>query len=140
MRILFFAPFLVIAYYNQTLRSCLWLSLLCGFLIDLLSSQHRLGLFALNYCLTTLFLYQQKKHFFQDNPTTFPLMTFFFSVLSTSIHIALLMFFGKPLFLTSDFFTQDLIRLPLYDAFYAGIAYTFPYLLFPKKGKKQSYS
>lgn len=138
LRLLFFAPFLVIAYYNKGLRSCLWLALLCGLIVDLLSSQTRLGTYAFNYCLTTWILYNQKRHFFEDSPTTFPIMTFIFAFISTLMQVALLYIFGQPIELSWDWIKNDLIRLPLYDAFYAGIAYSLPYLFFPKRSKKQS--
>lgn len=129
LRVLFFAPFLVYSFYHQTKEGSLWLALLCGLIIDLLSAHTRLGFYALNYCLTTNLLYRQKKHFFADNLSTLPIMAFIFSALSTLIQAILLYAFGQGMILSLDWIAIDLIWLPMLDALYAGIAFTLPSLL-----------
>ena len=62
----FFAPFLVIAYYKCGYVKCLWLSLLCGLIIDLLSSHTTTAIHSINYCITTAILYNRTKFFFDD--------------------------------------------------------------------------
>lgn len=65
-RLTFFAPFLIIAYYKASLKKCLWVALLCGVIVDLLSSYTRFGLYSVDYCLTTALLYPQRRNFFAD--------------------------------------------------------------------------
>lgn len=135
LRLFYLAPFLIICFYNQSKLKCLWLSLICGFIIDLFSAQTRLGFYACNYVLTTWILYGQKQNYYEDSPTTFPIMTFYFAVLSTSIFSMMMMILGtKPIF-SIEFFKNDLIFMPFYDAIYCGICFTFPYLFFPNSPK-----
>ncbi len=138
LRLLFFAPFLVFTFYHRGKITCLWLALLCGLIIDLFASQTRLGMHALNYCLTTLLLYSQKCHFFEDSPSTLSILTFFFAIFSTLIQVCLLYAFGHSLILSWEWIKNDLFWLPLYDALYAGIAFTLPSLFFPKMSKKRT--
>jgi len=123
----FFVPVLILSYYRKPLVACLWLSLCCGLILDLLASDHRLGLHALNYCLITLVLYNQKRNFFEDSLTTLPIMTLFFSVLSTGLQVILLVLFEKGLPLTIGWVATDLILLPLCDALYGFIFFTIPF-------------
>jgi rod shape-determining protein MreD len=137
LRLLFFAPFLVITFYNENKNSSVRFALLSGLIIDLLSGQMRLGVQGLNYCITTLCLYPYKRHFFEDSISTFPIMTFLFSVLSTLIQIPLLSIFGTGLPLSANWIWNDLIVMPLIDALYAAFAFTLPYLFLPKTFKKK---
>lgn len=129
LHLLFFAPFLVLCFYRCPLSSCLWWALSCGFVIDLLSAQTRLGTYAMNYCLTTLFLYRYKFHFFEDRLSTLPIMTLGFACLSTLIQIAIFYTIGKPLSLSWEWMTNNLFFSPLQDALYAILAFTIPSLV-----------
>lgn len=126
--LLFFAPFLVSAFYQQNKMRCLWLALVCGLIIDLLSSQMRFGFYALNYILTVELLYGYKYHFFEDHLTTLPLLTCIFTVLLTAIHLLLLYLFGYGIIPTWTWVKNDLILMPLYDGLYAFIAFSLPTL------------
>ena len=64
VKFLAFSPFLALLYNRSNFHTSLWIASLCGLMIDLLSSEFRLGIHALTYCLATFLLYQQKKHFF----------------------------------------------------------------------------
>lgn len=138
LQLLFFAPFLVITFYNKNKLTCLWWALLCGMIIDLLSAQMRLGAYAFNYCATVMIVYSQKRHFFEDSISTFPIMTFLFSIVSTLIQVGMFYSFGHSISLSFEWVKQDLIWMPLLDAFYAALLFTLPYLCFPKNFKKQS--
>lgn len=130
--LLFFAPFLVITYYKKSFIVCLWYSLICGLLTDLLSDHHRFGFYALSYCLTTFFLYSQRVNYFEDRFTTVPLMTAFFSFGSTLIHTLILSSLGDPISLSWKWIQTDLFWMPLVDALYAAIAFSLPSLFIPK--------
>lgn len=140
LHLLFFAPFLAYLFYQQEQIPCLWFSLLCGLCIDLLSSQTRLGTYALNYCLTTLILYRYKKHFFEDSLSTIPLMTGFFTFTSILIQIVLLygLRLGFHVHLTWSWFKEDLLGTMIVNMLYAGISFTLPSLCFHKKTPRRS--
>src|SRR3990167_6718881 len=82
-----FAPFLAILCYKTTLIKTLWLASLAGLCIDLFSSPLYFGLYGLNYCVTTLFLYKHRHHFFEDKPFSIPLFTLLISAVSSLIEL-----------------------------------------------------
>lgn len=137
-RLFFFAPFLIILYYQKSLPICLWGSILCGLILDLLSSRSHFGLYALNYTLTTFVLYPQRRHFFGDRLSTLPLMTFLFSLISTSFQSLLMSIFGTPVLLSWHWVLTDLWLMPLGDAAYAFICFILPWRLFGTPIRKGS--
>lgn len=132
VNLLFFAPFFVYLFYKKPLIFCLWTSLLCGVVLDLLSAQQRFGLYAINFCITTALLYQQKRNFFEDSLSTIPILTFLFSVVSTCLQVILLFVFDKGIPLSWEWAGSDLILMPLLDAFYG-----FALFSLPSVGKKK---
>lgn len=134
--LMFFAPFLVILYYKKPLVTCLWWSLLCGLIVDLLSIQDRLGIHAMNYCIITWFLYRQRRNFFADSASTLPIMTFFFSVFSTLVEVILIDIFGTRMHLTWEWAMTDLLILPLFDAGFAFCYFILPFILLGKRPRK----
>jgi rod shape-determining protein MreD len=124
LKLFYFTPFLIALFYKKTLNTALWAAALCGFIMDLLSSTSHLGIVSLNYVLTTLVLYPQKRHFFADSFSTLPIMTFLFSILSTLLQVILLFLLDTPLHLSFLWFEKDLIVYPLADALYALVGFT----------------
>lgn len=137
-RLTFFAPFLILAYYKKTYISCLWLSILCGLIIDLLSAHTPLGIHSINYCLTTWLLYKQKHHFFEDSLTTLPILAFLFSAFSTLLQSPLMDFIGHPSLISWSWFKIDLIKMSLWDAFYAFVCFTIPSLFLPRAPRQRN--
>lgn len=136
LRLTFFAPFLIICCYRKTLTKCLWLALLCGVIIDLLSSYTRFGLFSLDYCVSLLILYPQRRNFFADSVSTLPIMTFFFAIISTLI-MALLLYSIESINIFSwGWAFTDLLIMPFIDGIYAFLVFTFPALLFGKPARR----
>lgn len=129
LRLVFFAPFLIIACYQKSLPKCLWLAFLCGMVLDLLSSYTRLGLYAFDFCLTVAVLYPQRRNFFADSVTTLPIMTFLFALISTLV-MALLLYSveSRNVFSWPWLFT-DLICMPAMDALYAFCFFILPVLV-----------
>ncbi len=117
-------PVLVITYYKKNLVTSLWLSFLCGTIVDLLASNQHLGLYALNYCLTTIVIFFQRRHFFADRLSTIPIMTFLFSFLSTLLQMILLFLFDKPVPISLSLLETDLLLMPLADSLYAFCVFT----------------
>ncbi len=137
-KLTFFAPFIIITYYKKPFSTCLWLSLLSGVTIDLLSGQRHLGLHAFNYCLTTTVLYSQKNNFFEDSLSTIPIMTFIFALISTIFLLPLYALFEKGLPLTKEWLLTDLLVFPLLDAVY-GLAVFGLIPIFLPRGPKRDY-
>lgn len=136
VHLLYFAPFLVIALYQKSLAACLWYAALCGLSIDLLSDGNRLGFYALNYSLTTLLLFPQRKNFFSDSISTLPLMSFLFSALSTVVEIASRFSMGTLPTLSLQWAFTDLIAMPAADALFAFALFILPHAVFGKPERK----
>lgn len=117
--LLFFAPYLVLTLYKYSRFAALWRAICCGMVIDSLSSSPFFGLTSLNYCLVSWLLYGQTRNFFEDNLSTLPLMTLFYSVLSTLTSAILYLFFFQPLTLTLNWVVTDLMCMPLFDSLFA---------------------
>lgn len=135
-RLTFFAPFLIIACYKTSLKKCLWLALLCGIAIDLLSSYTRFGLYSVDYCLTMAFLYPQRRNFFADSLSTLPIMTFFFASFSTLIMGILIYSVENKNVLSWGWVFTDLIVMPAFDAIYAFTLFILPALFFGKRQRR----
>jgi rod shape-determining protein MreD len=136
LRLLFFAPFLVCAFYQKTLQTTLWLAFACGICLDLLSSHSRLGLYAMGFCLTTAILYPQKRNFFADSLSTLPIMTLLFGSLSTLILGVLLYSLEMRNVFSWHWVLTDLILMPSLDACYAFSCFIFPALFLGKPLRK----
>lgn len=128
IHILYFAPYLVLSFYKNSRFASLWRAIGCGIIVDLLSSHPHFGLTALNYCLVSWILYGQRWNFFDDKPSTLPLMTLFFSVLSSLTGLILSFFFEGPFPLSLNWVATDLIGMPLFDAAYAFL-FSLPFQL-----------
>lgn len=135
-RLIYFVPFLVITIYQKPLTTCLWYAIICGLVIDLLSDGTRLGFYSMNYALTTFVLYPQRKNFFSDSITTLPLMSFFFSFISTAIEIAYRYSTGNLPLLNVQWAFTDLLIMPTADGMYAFIVFILPFAIFGKKQRK----
>src|SRR5579871_3135483 len=138
-----FSPFLALLYYKTNFVKSLWIASLCGLAMDLLSSEFRFGLHSLNYCLITLLLYQQKKHFVEDRSLALILFTFIISIVSTLVQFFLISIFGRALPFSAKLLITDLVIMPLADAVYAFIWFTCPmklYIHIKKVGWKTFYS
>ncbi len=132
LRIFFFAPYLVVCLYKHPFIRCLWASFLAGILVDLLSSYQHLGLTGLNYILTTAVIYNQRRNFFSDNPSTLPIMVYLFSLISTVIQFPIFYIFEHRVTINSSWVISDLFIMPLLDALYAFSFYVAPFWIFGK--------
>lgn len=130
IRLFAFAPFLALVYNRRTFVSSLWIATLSGIVIDLLCSQLRFGLYALNYSLTTVLIYRQKKHFFEDKPLALSLFTALVSCTSTLLQLFLTYAFDKGLPFTWKLALTDLIGMPAIDALYAYLWFSCPMQLY----------
>lgn len=126
LRLVFFAPFLVLMFYKKPFTQCLWLAFGCGLFMDLLAPYPRLGVLALTYCLASIGVYRAKARFFEDSSISLPIMTFFFVVISTIFELFLLKLFTSGPTLSLRWIITDLLMLPLVDALYAWIWFALP--------------
>lgn len=133
IRLFYFAPFLVVANYQCRMQTVLWLAVLCGMIIDLLSSAPRLGIDAMSYFISMIILYRQKKNFFADSVSTLPLMTCLFSSLSMLITGFLLYIIDMQNIYSWKWLLTDVIIYPLVDAFYAFGLFILPAMLLGKR-------
>lgn len=136
IRLSFFVPFLIITCYKKRLPSCLWIAFACGLILDLLSSQTRLGIHALNFCFTLILLYPQKRNFFADSLTTLPIMTFLFAAISSFLMAILLYSLEMKNVLSWQWAMTDLIFMPAADAAFAFCCFILPALLFGKRRRR----
>lgn len=131
-----FAPFIIMCYYRQTYIACLWISMLCGLIQDLLSSHEYFGIHTLNYSLTTWIIYNKKCHFFEDSISTTPFLTIAFSTTSTCLQLILFYIFGHAFPFSLKWLLSDGILMPLLDSLYALICFTLPSIWLKQKRKK----
>jgi rod shape-determining protein MreD len=125
-----FAPFLAIVYNRTELQKALWIAALCGAFIDLLSSEFVLGLHAVCYSLTTLMLFKQKKHFFEDKPLALSLFTALISMVATGMQLLLISIFDRALPLSVKLLMTDFLLMPLLDGVYAFFWFSCPMMLY----------
>lgn len=132
----FFAPFLVMVYYQRSFAHNLWISFGCGLILDMISFDTPLGFYASTFLVVSAILFHQRKNFFSDNLSTMPLMVFFFSFLSLFFQIAFISFLERQMPLSKPYLIQRQIFLPVMDAVIAFFLFIFPYRLFGKKPRK----
>lgn len=130
VRLLAFSPFLAFMYNRLSFKASLWVASLCGLAIDVLSSEYRIGIHALNYCLTTLLLHKQKRHFFEDKSLSLSLFALLVSVVSTALQLLLIAIFERPLPLSTKLLLTDFALLPIIDAVYAFFCFSCPLMLY----------
>lgn len=130
---LYFVPFIVICFYCCTLQETLWWALSAGLVVDCLSTETRLGIHALNYCLTTVILYSYRYHFFEDSLSTIPLMTLFFAFISSTLQIFFFYLSSHQWHFSWEWMKHDLFWMPLRDSFYAFVTFTLPSIFFFKR-------
>ncbi|MGK5595350.1 MAG: mreD [Parachlamydiaceae bacterium] len=141
-KIFYFIPLLIRSFYLKTFEESLWISCLCGFLLDLLSSHVRFGFHAFSYTITSALLYSQTRNFFEDSLSTLPVLTYFYALLLTIIQAVLLIILEKGTLLSWEFVKIDLVFLPFQDALYSFTCFSIPKLIFGqpiKKGKDYFY-
>lgn len=132
VRLFYLLPCLIVLYYQKTLFFCLWASFAIGLALDLLAPGHFIGLQVTSTCAATTLMYAQKRHFFADNLSTLPLLTFFTSIVATLLELALAYIFHKKIILGNSWFLTNLLFMPLLDGAYAFIFFVLPGIVFGK--------
>jgi len=127
----FFAPFLSLCFYHHSIFKVWVRAIGCGLITDLFSSGVHFGLTPLNYFLVTFLLYSQQRHFFKEHLSTLPLMTAFFSLLS-SLFLMLTSSLAQHSIFNWHVILSDLLTIPMANALYALLLFSFPFYLFRK--------
>lgn len=126
LKLNFFAPYLVLLLYKKTKLFALWHALLIGFIIDLLSATTPFGFWSANYMITLFILTHLKRFFFEDKFLTLPLLTLFFSCISTLLFTFSTQLFFYKIHITPLWLFSDFIAYPIFDSLYALIAFNLP--------------
>lgn len=129
----YFAPFLIIAIYQKSLPTCLFLAIICGTILDLLSAYPTFGLHAASYCASLIAIYPQRRNVFADSLTTLPIMTAVFSSISCCLLALLLHFLDVADVFSWSWVATDLIALASVDGALSFILYILPSLVFGKR-------
>jgi hypothetical protein len=121
-----FSPFLALVCLRAPLLKSLWLAVISGLFLDLLSSGERLGFYLLPYLLTLLLLHRYRKHFFEDRMVSFSLYCASISSVTT-LWMALFSLVSGPRFTwTWEFFAVDLLLLPCFDGVIGFVLFVLP--------------
>ena len=136
IKLAYYAPLIVTCYYRLPFILCLWVSISCGLVLDILSSNHMFGMHALNYCISTLLIYGRKQNFYEDSISTIPVLTAFFSATSTLLQLGLLYTLGSNFAITLEWIVTDVILMTLLDSIYAFSCFTLPFILLNMRPKR----
>lgn len=136
LHLLYFPSFIIRALYTRPLHRALWMAALSGLIIDLLSPNEKFGLNAASYLIALLILTRLKRHFFEDNLSTLPILVFFFSVAQGVVHLTLTALIERPIPLSPEFILGDFFLMPLLDALFAILLFTVPYSYFRKPQRR----
>lgn len=126
VRLIAFAPFLALLFMRANFLSALWISALTGLLLDIFTSQMRFGSYSFCYCLTALFTYHQRRHFFADKPLALSLYTALIACVCTLLELVMQSAGSGKLAFTARLILVDVIGMSLVDAIYAFVCFTLP--------------
>ena len=127
LKLVHFAPFLILLFYQKDFISSLWISALCGLIVDIFSS-NSFGLFALCYTTGSFFLYKEKR-FFNDKAISLSVFTSIYSLIFSLFTPLLFFIFDKKINLSIKWLLTDVIIMPLFDGLYAFMFFALPILL-----------
>lgn len=123
-----FAPFIAMAYYRYSFNVCIWLSALCGLILDLLCSTS-FGIYTLNFTLVNVLLYRYRIYFV-EKPIGLASLTFIFSILFSMTTRLFFFLYGIALPLTFKSMVTDFLLMPLIDAVYSLLCFSCPLILY----------
>ena len=129
VNIIAFAPFLILLFRSTPMLSCLWTAFFCGLIVDLLSFGP-FGVFSLTYTVTCMILYKQRKTLQDDHLVIFSLFNTAFSIIFTTLHIALLFMLGSGFPLNFSLLFVDIILYSFLDGLYALFWFYLPLKFF----------
>ena len=129
LHVLFFLPYLAACCYRHTRQRCTAHAIGCGLVIDCLSSSVRFGLYTTLLALTVWLCYPMRRHFFEERPSTLPLMTCIFSLCWNALFGLTACLTMPDLALGRLWIFTDLIGMAIIDALYAYVCFSLPLML-----------
>jgi len=130
-----YSPLFALWIASLSLPYALWSAFGMGLFMDLLSSSP-MGIHAINFCLTTLVLYRERRHFVSDNPYNLSLFTLLFSFVSALFYALLISLFDRRMAISGKWVLTDLLLLPIADGVYAFVWFTLPFMIGEKVQKR----
>lgn len=128
-RLHYFLPPLIICLYQKPLQQCLWLSIIFGLVVDVVSGMDILGIYPLAYFAAILCIHHYKQFFFADSWFTLPVLTAIGScVVSLGLIISLYLL-NKNIQLSPMLLLLDCFLMALYDSLYAFTIFVLPAIL-----------
>ena len=132
----YLAPFVVLAALRCSLPISLWLALGCGLLVDLLTSETRLGFHALSYCIALTIVYGLKGTFFRDNRWALPILTCFFTLALALLEGVLYLVLDATHPLSLVYLGKNLFLIPLVDGLYGFVWFSLPAFCYARWSRK----
>ncbi|QVL57108.1 MAG: hypothetical protein KFB93_06935 [Simkaniaceae bacterium] len=123
-----FSPYLAILYRQSEWLKALWISVLCGLILDLLGASP-FGLHALQMLLVTVSLYRMRIYFI-NKPIGLASYTALISLALTIFSRFSLIFYDAGLPFTFKGLVTDFIFMPFIDALYAFLFFSCPLILY----------
>ncbi len=130
LKLIYFAPFLIISFYNSSFVKVLWLSILCGIFSDVLATSS-FGVISLSYLSASCFLYREKR-FFNDKPVNLSIFTGLYSIVFSIFNLLFLFIFDKTVIISFKWTLSDLLIMPVFDGIYAFLWFSLPFLVIEK--------
>ncbi|MBS3904622.1 MAG: hypothetical protein KGZ39_04790 [Simkania sp.] len=124
----FFFPFMALVALRLSHVKALWISALCGIVLDLLSSGSTFGFHACIFAMTMTFLYPYRRYFFEDKCFPFLFYSTLFSLLNSLCLAMSASFTAHHLQWDFYFITTDLLLLPICDALSGYLLFVLPKL------------
>lgn len=122
----FYASFLAAYSMEKPLSQSLWAAFGTGLFFDLFATSLPFGSFAAIYTLTMLILHSQKGHFYSDSLLSFALLSTFFSLSISTMHLITLQALTPGYTLGIKGFLSSLLFMPFVDGLLAIIWFALP--------------
>lgn len=140
VKLSYFIPLIVLFIYKKTTKQLFTYIFTIGLILDLLAAYTPFGFWIIVYAITSWIVLYLKPFFFEDKWLTFPILTLFFSQISTLIYALICYcFFKRSLFSILWLFT-DLLAYPFFDALYAFVFFTLPLYFIRSPAQKNRYA
>lgn len=120
-----FSPFITLAILHGPKLKALFLSLLAGMIMDLISSDP-MGIHALVYTALTFFISKYRHYFLWEEPHHLGLFTSILSLFMTLGQGFMLFLFETKLPFTGKSLISDLLIMPLADGVFAMLLFGYP--------------
>lgn len=118
LHLFFFLPFLVVLLYRSSLVFCLAAAMGCGLIMDLLSSDIRLGIYCAAYAAAIAVFWWICRLFFFESLRTAPLLAIALSALTTLFLMGIGWAMGEMWFPERAWWFKDVLLFSVLDGIY----------------------